>query len=131
MIELSPTKIVLILHLLCFARWLVMIFFIAPAKTLESIVNGNNTAINTASKILSDFFESSVRVFFDKIVKLLKLFVSKGWFSSLILWPWSNRTFLGSLLPELLYPSSCNLKLLCNLFETVLAGIISRQNTFS
>lgn len=68
MIELLSTKIALVLHLLCFAHWLVTIFFIAPAETLESVVNSNNTAINPTGKILFDFFKCSVRAFFDKVV---------------------------------------------------------------
>jgi len=131
MIELYSTNNALILYLLCLAHWLVTIFFIPPPKTLKSVVNRNNTAIDSVCEMLSDFFKCGIRVFCDKLIQLLKMLISEGRLSSLILWPGCDGAILISLLSKLLYPSSCNLKLIGNLLESVLVGIISRQNTFS
>ena len=76
-------------------------------------------------------FECGIRVFSDKVIKLPKISPSKYGFATLILRVWSDAALQFSSLPELLYPPSCNLKLFCNTFKAVLAGIISRQYTFS
>ena len=81
---------------------------------LKSVVNRNYAAIHFARKMFLDFFESRIGIFFDEGIKLLEIGSSKGRLATLILWPWSYRAFLLPLLSELLYPSGCDLKLLCN-----------------
>jgi hypothetical protein len=121
----SATNNVSALHPLCLAHWLVTIFFIPPAQTLESIMDCYGAAIHLARKVLSNFFESGIGMLLHKSIQLLKMRTSKCRLSALILGPGSNRALLFPLPTKLLDPSGGNLKLLGNLVQSVLARIVS------
>ena len=95
------------------------------------MVDRNEAAIDFTGKMLFYLFECSVRMFFDKVIELREFNASESRLATLILWVCGDAALYFPSLPELLYPPSCNLKLLCDLLESILAVIISSQNTFS
>ena len=94
-------------------------------------MNGHETAIDRAGKMRLDLFQRGVRMVLNKVVEFRQVCPSEGRLATLILRVGGNGTLLPPSPPEQLDPSRGHLKLLGDLLQGVLTGIISRQNTLT